>query len=86
MVEEKTKEKEVTVEEIQEYRRKQILFYKDQLPFMRLKTEFDELKARQKKAEYEELDARTKYIQLYTSLTKQAEENVKPLTEKNEQG
>jgi len=86
MVKEKAKEKEVTVEEIKEYRRKQILFYEDQLPFMRLKTEFDELKARQKKAEYEELDARTKYIQLYTSLTKQDEENDKPLTEKNEQG
>ena len=61
-------EREFTKEELLEIKNKTVAFYKEQIPFLKQQTEYEELKARIDKARFESFEARLKHIQLEHSV------------------
>lgn len=72
---ENTNQEEVsyTAEQLAELKAKQIAFYEDQLPILRLQTEFEELKARTNVARFESLKSRLDLMQLEFNIKESAE-------------
>lgn len=72
---ENTNQEEVSYspEQLAELKAKQIAFYEDQLPILRLQTEFEELKARTNVARFESIKSRLDLMQLEFSIKESAE-------------
>lgn len=62
------KETSYTPEQLAEFKAKQIAFYEDQLPMLRLQTEFEECKSRIELARLEGFKARIEFMQINMQL------------------
>ena len=74
MSEQNQQQKEYTAEEILEFQKKTIAYYKSQKPVLTAQCEVEELKAQIAKAKYEAFEYTIKYISLQTEVSEKPEE------------